>query len=130
MFDVRCWIFGARLSMIFHSIKWRLQAWHGFILVGLVSGLMSGFYAFERRGKLQTIDAALHEAVTPLLPRFAPAGGRGAGGRRSPPPDADAGPDDRRPPPPREPEDGPFPDAGPEGRRLPPPGAQEGRSPD
>jgi len=72
--------------MILHSIKWRLQAWHGFLLVALVAGLMSGFYTFERRTRLQAIDTVLHEAMTPLLPRLAPMGGRGEGERRRPPP--------------------------------------------
>jgi len=67
--------------MILHSIKWRLQAWHGFLLVCLVSGLLSGFYVFERREKLQAIDNQLAEALTPLMPRYAPPSGRGREGR-------------------------------------------------
>jgi len=91
--------------MIIHSIKWRLQAWHGFLLLCLVTGLMSGFYVFERRSRLQAIDNDLHEALTPLLPRLAPPAGR------SPP---ERGPLDRRrrPPPPEEGEP-PWRDSGP-----------------
>lgn len=92
--------------MITHSIKWRLQAWHGFLLVCLVTGLMAGFYTFERRTSLQAIDNELAESITPLLPRLSPPGGRGPG-ERSP---ADRG---RRPPPLEE--DGPPP---PEYRRF------------
>src|SRR6187402_87594 len=86
--------------MIIHSIKWRLQAWHGFLLVCLVTGLMTGFYVFERRARLQAIDNDLQEAATPLLPRFAPPAGRipergPMDRRRRPPPPEDGGP--RRP---------------------------------
>lgn len=75
--------------MILKSIKWRLQAWHGFLLICLVSGLMFGFYTFERRVRLQAIDNELHEKLTPLLPKLAPPGPRGEGGlhRRPPPPE-------------------------------------------
>lgn len=91
--------------MIIHSIKWRLQAWHGFLLICLVTGLMTGFYFFERRGKLQAVDNELQEAATPLLPRFAPPAGR-APMERGP---GERGPLDRRRPPPPE-DGGPLPD--------------------
>lgn len=58
--------------MNFKSIKWRLQAWHGFLLVTLVVGLMGGFYTFERRAKLQAVDVELQNVMTPLLPKLAP----------------------------------------------------------
>jgi heavy metal sensor kinase len=58
--------------MILHSIKWRLQAWHGFLLATLVAGLMLGFYTYERRGRLAAMDADLREVLTPLLPRVIP----------------------------------------------------------
>ena len=78
--------------MNFKSIKWRLQAWHGFLLIVLVVGLMSGFYTFERRARLQAVDTALQGALTPLLPKLAPVGS----GRRDGPPE---GRGFRRPPP-------------------------------
>ena len=54
--------------MILHSIKWRLQAWHGFLLVCLVSGLLSGFYIFERREKMLMLDTdASEDQITNLL---------------------------------------------------------------
>ncbi len=68
--------------MNFKSIKWHLQAWHGFLLVALVVGLMSGFYTFERRARLQAVDTALQGTITPLLPKLAPVGN----GRRDGPP--------------------------------------------
>ncbi|HEX5221205.1 MAG TPA: heavy metal sensor histidine kinase [Verrucomicrobiae bacterium] len=74
--------------MILKSIKWRLQAWHGFLLICLVSGLMIGFYTYQQRARLQAVDNELREKLTLLLPRVAPPGGRGDGERRRrPPPD-------------------------------------------
>ena len=115
-------------SLMIRSLRWRLQAWHGFLLVCLVSGLMTGFYVFERREKLQAIDAELADAMTPMLPRYAPPSNSGPGlrgpgnrGQRPPPregdfkgPPADAlppqdgppgGPDSMRPRAPQAPED-------------------------
>ena len=98
--------------MNFKSIKWRLQAWHGFLLVALVAGLMSGFYTFERRARLQAVDTALQGTITPLLPKLAPVGS----GRRGGPPE---GRGFRRPPPEDEPRefDRDFPDQQPGGFR-------------
>ena len=75
--------------MILKSIKWRLQAWHSFLLICLVTGLMFGFYTFERRVRLQAVDNDLRERLTPLLPKLAPPGPRGEGDprRRPSPPD-------------------------------------------
>jgi len=101
--------------MIFHSIKWRLQAWHGFLLLCLVSGLLAGFYIFERREKLLSLDTELGEAMTYLLPRYAPPSGR----------PAELRPPEERNPPVRPGENGP---PGFEGGGFPPPGP-EGRQP-
>ena len=71
MLNVECF---RHHHVILHSIKWRLQVWHGFLLVSLVAGLMAGFYTYERRARFQAIDSELAEATTPLMPRFAPPG--------------------------------------------------------
>lgn len=89
--------------MIFHSIKWRLQAWHGFLLLLLVTGLMTGFYEFVRRERLQALDNELRESMAPLLPRFAPPMGRGFPDR------GPGGPGERNRRPPRPEDDGPPP---------------------
>lgn len=88
--------------MIVHSIKLRLQAWHGFLLTVLVAGLMTGFYVFERGARIQSVDNDLAEAIAPLRPRFTPPvgrgfdergpGGLGERGRRLPPPRDGDGP--------------------------------------
>src|SRR5262245_24768716 len=104
--------------MITQSIKWRLQAWHGFLLLCLVTGLMTGFYTYESRVKMQAVDNELLEAMTPLLPKLE-GRGEGARGRRFPPPEYDDGPPrfEDAPPPRREGDFGP-----PEDRRGPPGG--------
>lgn len=91
--------------MNFHSIKWRLQAWHGFLLLLLVAGLMTGFYEFVRRERLRALDNELRETMAPLLPRFAPPLGRtlpergpNERDRRPPRPEDEGAPPMDRPP--------------------------------
>lgn len=104
--------------MNIHSIKWRLQAWHGFLLLLLVAGLMTGFYEFVRRERLQALDNELRETTAPLLPRFAPPMGRGFPDR------GPGGPGERNRRPPRPGEDGPPPMERPQDDG-PPPGERE-----
>jgi heavy metal sensor kinase len=76
---------------------------------------MTGFYAFERREKLQAVDSELAEVMQPVLPRYAPPNSSGPGprgpgnrGQRPPPREGEfpGGPGDT--PPPRDgPPDGP-----------------------
>jgi two-component system OmpR family sensor kinase len=80
------------------SIRWKIQAWHGLLLLCLVSALIVGFYTYESRARLGELDTQLHEIVTPLLPRLTRAGpGPQRPGEefRDPP-----GEDERRGPPP------------------------------
>ena len=58
--------------MIVKSIRWRLQAWHGLILVIVLAGF--GFTAYEvaRENQLRRIDQGLEERVTRLLFRPGP----------------------------------------------------------
>lgn len=91
--------------MFAKSIRWRIQVWHGFLLVLLVTGMLVAFYSYERSEKFLRIDNELHAALTPLLPQIT--GFPGGGRRRSPP----RGQFGNRPPPedrgPNLPEDGP-----------------------
>jgi two-component system OmpR family sensor kinase len=78
--------------MLPKSIRWQIQAFHGVLLLVLVTGLIIGFYTYEKRARYHQLDTQLLEMVTPLLPRlsvFRPGGGPGGPG----------GPRDRRPPP-------------------------------
>ena len=65
--------------MLANSIRWRIQLWHGGLLVLLVTTLTVGFYTYEKRVRLQIVDARLQEYLTPLLPTIT---GRGPGGGR------------------------------------------------
>lgn len=80
--------------MLYKSIRWRIQAWHGALLVCLVAGMLGAFYSYERGERLRSVDSQLQSLLTPLLPRLSPPGGPGFDG---PPP----GPGDEPGRPPR-----------------------------
>lgn len=69
---------------MFHkSLRWRIQAWHGFLLVCAVGALLVAFYSYERAEKLRDIDTQLQATLTPLLPAIGghpPGGGPGPDG--------------------------------------------------
>src|SRR6476661_7438107 len=54
------------------SIRWRIQAWHGILLISLVAALVFGFYNYERHARFREVDSQLHQMISPLLPRLAP----------------------------------------------------------
>jgi heavy metal sensor kinase len=58
--------------MFYHSIRWRIQLWHGALLIGLVAGLMGTFFVYTRAERFRAIDVQLDAHVTPLMPRFFP----------------------------------------------------------
>ena len=77
--------------MLPKSIRWKIQTFHGIILVVLVSVLMAGFYGYERRARYREPDTQLlnYHAITPQsLTPPRPAGSMDRPNRRS------AGPDD------------------------------------
>ncbi|MDB6025395.1 MAG: integral rane sensor signal transduction histidine kinase [Verrucomicrobiales bacterium] len=76
--------------MLPQSIRWRIQAWHGFLLVCVVGALLFAFYGYDRAERLREIDAELQSTLTPLLPAI---------GGRPPPMGMDRGRDDAQPPP-------------------------------
>jgi two-component system OmpR family sensor kinase len=85
--------------MLPKSIRWKIQAFHGFILVVLVTALIGGFYGYERRARYRELDTQLLELITPLLPKVSPRpGGRfeRPAGRRPSGPDEDFGEAPRR----------------------------------
>jgi two-component system, OmpR family, sensor kinase len=125
------------------SLRWRLQVWHGFLLVCLLTGFAVTVYQLQRLNRIRQIDADLETHVTALTKavRETYRDGRGPSG---PPPDRPALPKDGNYPSPNfapsaglrkgrrdgPPPDGPPPDGGlgiPGGGRHPPP---DGPSPD
>lgn len=77
--------------MFLKSIRWRLQAWHGVLLICLVAGMLTAFYRYERGERVREVDSQLQALLTQLLPRVTPPGGPGFDG--GPPPGPERGPD-------------------------------------
>jgi heavy metal sensor kinase len=53
--------------MIFKSIRWRLQLWHGLILVGVLSGFGVTAYQVARDNQMRRVDQELDQRVMALL---------------------------------------------------------------
>lgn len=95
--------------MIFHSIRWRLQLWHGVILCAVLTGFGFTAYRLQYRGEMRRVEQELQLRIGPLLEtmrrpppgeRGGPGGPGGPGeppGRRGPPEERE-----RHGPPPRE----------------------------
>ena len=99
--------------MFFHSIRWRLQMWHGLILLCVLSGFGVTAYQLQRANELRRVDQELQRRLAPLLEalrRPFPGGPGGPGGPGNPRGPGNPG-EHRGPPPPRE---------SPDGRGLPP----------
>jgi two-component system, OmpR family, sensor kinase len=52
--------------MFFNSIRWRLQLWHGLLLVFVLTGFGLTAYHFERGNRLRRIDQGLQHRVSVL----------------------------------------------------------------
>ena len=84
--------------MFLNSIRWQIQIWHSALLSALVALLTIGFYTYESRARLQTVDSRLQEYLTPLLPRISRPFDNRRPGERPPPRDRrPPSPDDRPP---------------------------------
>jgi heavy metal sensor kinase len=77
--------------MLHKSIRWRIQAWHTLLLVGLVTGMLAAFYQYERAERFRMIDNQLQALLTPLLPKLMPPHRPDFDGG-PPPPDREDGP--------------------------------------
>jgi heavy metal sensor kinase len=58
--------------MLHKSIRWRIQLWHGALLLFLIAGMLATFFVYERAERFRVIDDQLNSVATSLLPRFAP----------------------------------------------------------
>ena len=90
--------------MIFNSIRWRLQLWHGLILVMVLAGFGFTAHRLQRANELRRVDQELQQRLGPAMEAMrrpspgerggpggpgGPRAGRGEGedrGRRGPPP--------------------------------------------
>jgi len=86
----------------FHSIRWRLQAWHGLLLVIVLAGFGFTAWRLQRATHLQRLDQELEQRISMVagaMPRRAMGPEDGPQGR---PPPLDGPPFGERPPPPLE----------------------------
>ena len=81
--------------MILKSIKWRLQAWHGLLLVGVLGAFGVTAYQFQRVNLLRHIDQELQQRSGMLLGEIR---NQGRGIRPPPRPDGPERPRRERPP--------------------------------
>ena len=90
--------------MVFHSIRWRLQLWHGLILLVVLAGFGFTAHRLQRANELRRVDQELQQRLGPAMEAMrrpppgerggpggpgGPRSGRGEGeerGRRGPPP--------------------------------------------
>lgn len=80
----------------FQSIRWRLQVWHGLILLGVLGGFGLTAHGLQRANAMRRADAELERGLRPLLEELRPGpggpgfpgpprGGPGPGGGPRPP---------------------------------------------
>ena len=69
--------------MIFHSIRWRLQIWHGLILLLVLTGFGLTAYRLQYANEMRRVDQELQQHLSPLMEamRRPPPGGPGGPGR-------------------------------------------------
>jgi two-component system OmpR family sensor kinase len=91
---------------IVHSLRWRLQFWHGVVLAGVLLGFGIPVYILVKESRRAQFDEQLHLRVTAVAgslrpPRRPPPPPRprSSGERQPPPPERRPPPDDRPNPP-------------------------------
>jgi signal transduction histidine kinase len=85
--------------MIFNSIRWRLQAWHGLILVLVLAGFGLTAYHVARDNQLRRIDQELDQRIIGLFRPQPSERPRDRGPGRPPGPPPEGGRDNRFPDP-------------------------------
>lgn len=92
--------------MVFNSIRWRLQLWHGLILLVVLAGFGFTAHRLQRANELRRVDQELQQRLGPAMEamRRPPPGERGGPGGPGGPRSGRGEGDDRgrRGPPPRE----------------------------
>ena len=87
--------------MFYKSIRWRIQLWHGALLICLVAGMMGTFFVYIRAERFRAIDEQLDAYLTPLMPQLLPPRGGEEFGPHGPPPDGQPPEDSMEPERPR-----------------------------
>ncbi len=59
-----------------NSIRWRIQRWHGLLLVLLTAIMSTGFFFYEKTSRKKKIAAEMSYFVSALIPRVLPPDGR------------------------------------------------------
>ena len=78
------------------SIRWRIQLWHGALLICLVALMMGTFFIYIRAERFRALDEELDAFVTPLMPRILPRMDGNGFGPHGPPPEGEGQPPDDR----------------------------------
>lgn len=63
--------------MIFHSIKWRLQAWYAVLLIVVLAGFGATAYQLDRLSRFQRVDRELQRRADLVLGSLRPSAGPG-----------------------------------------------------
>ncbi len=69
----------------FHSIRWRLQLWHGLLLVVVLAGFGFTAWRLQRATQFQRVDQELERRISPSPARCGPRGSRPAARRKTGP---------------------------------------------
>lgn len=59
-----------------HSIRWRIQFWHGAILIAVLTGLGFAAYQYQKTSELRRVDGELRQRVALLIGSAPPPPGR------------------------------------------------------
>ena len=62
--------------MFYQSIRWRLQLWHGLLLVTVLTGFGITAYQLQRVNLFRRVDQELQRAANPIMARLRPPIGR------------------------------------------------------
>ncbi|MGC3957245.1 MAG: histidine kinase dimerization/phospho-acceptor domain-containing protein [Verrucomicrobiota bacterium] len=71
--------------MIFHSIKWRLQAWHALLMIVVLAGFGFTAYQLDRVNRFQRVDRELQQRADVVIRALRQGGPPGSDNRRPPP---------------------------------------------
>jgi heavy metal sensor kinase len=82
--------------MIFRSIKWSLQLWHGIILLLVLAGFGYTAYELQHTRELRRVDLQIQDRLTTIFTPRQQRGGLEGGRRQNPPERGDAPPTSRR----------------------------------